>query len=198
MLDVTVKVPEDRLPGFYVTYGSWMAGDHNPAPAIPSDPAVALADVTVKVPAERLADFYVMAGRCLTGTAAPTAAKASTNEPKPKRTPWTAEDRDLAMDIWNKLSDQARALFTIMIDAPGEDFDGDELADMLGLSTGRLGVSGLLSWPSKYAAAVGRQIFWECLIGPDGPSGPCQYSMTIVQARLFRQARDGRQQGRGA
>jgi Family of unknown function (DUF6416) len=194
MLDLTVKVPVDRLAGFYVTYGSWMAGTDSPtAPAI-EEPATELLDVTVKVTAERLADFHLMIGHWLAGasTPMPDAVKAPAGTPKPERTPWVAEDVDLAILVWDKLSDPAKALFSTMIDAPEGIFDGDQLADMLGLTTGRLGISGLLSWPSKHAAAAGRQIFWECLIGPDGPSGTCEYSMSQVQARLFQQARDRR------
>ncbi len=32
MIDVTVKIPEDRVPEFYQMYGAWLNG-HTPAPS---------------------------------------------------------------------------------------------------------------------------------------------------------------------
>src|SRR3954452_3276160 len=32
MIDVTVKVPEDRVPEFYVMYGRWLSGEVLPEP----------------------------------------------------------------------------------------------------------------------------------------------------------------------
>jgi hypothetical protein len=150
-------------------------------------------DFNVKVPTGRFTAFYIMFGRWRTGAETPTGerAVASTGGPEPARTPWLAEDGARAGVVWAKLSDLAKELFSIMIDAPNREFDGEALAEKLSLTTGRHGVSGLLAWPSRHAASVGRSIFWNCLVGPDGPTGTCEYSMSEEQADLFRAARDG-------
>lgn len=191
MLQVAIKVSASRIAGLHIAYGHWLNGSVIPPGSPNTEPADDLVDVSLPVPADRLNDFYLMTGCWLAGAKTPKTPTAGTSaEPQPERAPWTAADTDLAPQVWAKLTDQARALFNIMIDAPGELFDGDALANALDLAHGKLGIAGLLSWPSRHAAAVGRQIFWVCYIGPEGPSGPCEYSMTAEQADLFRAARD--------
>lgn len=149
-------------------------------------------DFNVKVPTGRFTAFYIMFGRWRAGAETPAREVAvSTGGSEPARTSWLPEDGARAAVVWEKLSDLAKELFSVMIDAPNREFDGETLAEKLSLTTGRHGVSGLLAWPSRHASSVGRSIFWNCHVGPDGPTGTCEYSMSDGQAELFRAARDG-------
>lgn len=138
-------------------------------------------DVTVKVPGQRLADFYAMFGAWLGGASGPA-------EPlKAGPTGWSAEDGALAAELWGKFSEAAQGLYSILIDAPGEKFSGEELAKRLGLAKGKYGIAGVLAWPGRYAAAAGRHmpIAYE-----DGPAGAgANYWLTPELAALFGKAR---------
>jgi hypothetical protein len=142
MLDVTVKVPEERVADFYSMYGRWLARS-------PEDP--------LEAPAERL-----------------------------ERESWTVADADLAIEVWGKFTDSARALFSILLDSPGREFGGDELATRLGLS-GKNAVAGLLGWPGRHCHEVGREWLWDWRY-PDGKTAV--YWLTPEIAELFQPARD--------
>lgn len=101
------------------------------------------------------------------------------------RAAWTEADRDLAAILWGKLSDPAKALFSILIDHPGQKFTGDELAHELGLTNGRQGLKSVLSWPGRHCKAIGRTWPWSW----DYPKGePARYWMTPEIAAIFRPA----------
>ncbi|WP_407939514.1 DUF6416 domain-containing protein [Nocardia terrae] len=99
--------------------------------------------------------------------------------------PWTPSDADLAAEVWDRLSDKARALLSVLVDAPGREFSGQELAELLGLS-GSQSAAGILSRPSRLCAEAGRGYMWRWRY-PDGQ--PCVYSMDEDIAALFRGAR---------
>ncbi|WP_018787619.1 DUF6416 domain-containing protein [Micromonospora sp. CNB394] len=143
-------------------------------------------DITVKVPPERVADFYSMYGRWLAGADAASAGQVSGVKPEP--TDWTQADVDLARTVWGRFSDNAKALFSTLIDQPGREFDGDDLAESLNIPNGRHGVAGVLAWPSRHCAAAGRNYCW---LWSSREGGPVVYWMTDELAGLFRQAREG-------
>ncbi|MFE9207515.1 DUF6416 domain-containing protein [Micromonospora sp. NPDC007230] len=142
-------------------------------------------DITVKVPSERLADFYSMYGQWLAtgGTGGP-GSEGGKGAPEP----WGSSDEELARKVWGKLSDSAKALFSILIDAPGREFSGDELAERLGMS-GKNAVAGLLGWPGRHCIEAGREWLWDWRY-PDGKT--VVYWLTPEMAELLRSVRDSR------
>jgi hypothetical protein len=143
-------------------------------------------DVTVKVPEERLADFYSMYGSWLEAPGSTSATTDDADDAEPVE--WTSTDVDLAKTVWDKFSETAKALFSNLIDAPGREFDGDELAQLANVQKGRHGIAGVLAWPSRHCFAAGRSYCWRWTY-PDGETAA--YWMPDELADLFRQARDG-------
>ncbi|WP_067830541.1 DUF6416 domain-containing protein [Actinomadura kijaniata] len=142
-------------------------------------------DVTVKVPEERLAEFYAMYARWLAGPEAREEAEGSGGR---ELAEWTAADVDLAEEVWEKFSGTAKTLFSVLIDEPERRFTGDELARMLHIEKGRHGIAGVLGWPGRHCAAVGRHYCWYWEHGDDG--APVMYWMTDEVAGLFGRVRD--------
>lgn len=146
-------------------------------------------DVTVKVPEDRVGEFYSMYGAWLTGSLPVTVAPAvaTVEHSRDERPPWSSADTDLAAAVWDKLSEQARRLFSTLIDAPEERFSGDELARMLGVEKGKLAIAALLTWPGRFCRDVNRTYPWSF----DYPDGELvEYWFTAENATLFRKARD--------
>ena len=65
---------------------------------------------------------------------------------------WSADDADQAAWLYHKLAPQARELFDLLLDAPGERYGGEMIARQLGLEKGAHGVAGILAWPGRYCA----------------------------------------------
>lgn len=146
-------------------------------------------DITVKVPEDRVGEFYSMFGTWLTGSLsfAPAPDTATADDSRQARLPWSSSDTELAGVFWDKLSDQARRLFSTLIDAPNERFSGDELSQMLGIEKGKLAIAGLLTWPGRYCREANRTFPWSF----DYPEGElAEYWFTEENAALFRAARD--------
>jgi hypothetical protein len=137
-------------------------------------------EAKVWVPDERLPDFYTMVGQWLTGSASTSADVA----------PWADTEEDLvrARIVWEKLSPRGQALFGVLMDAPGERFGGLQLATDLDIPNGMYGVAGVLAWPGRHSAAVGRVIPVDYEDGPPGEGA--YYWMEPPVAALFRKARD--------
>ncbi|MDX6287614.1 MAG: hypothetical protein QOG53_3099 [Frankiales bacterium] len=148
-----------------------------------------MVEVKVLVPGERVPDFYEMFGRWLAGTA--DEAPSST---KPVQWSNTEDDLALAKAVWEKLSDRARALFSKLMDAPADQkFNGEQLAHELHIPNGKYGVAGVLAWPKRHSAAVGR---WLPVTYKDGPVGePARYWMEADVAAVFRKARESKSSG---
>jgi len=138
-------------------------------------------EVTVLVPEERMAEFYEMFGRWLAGTDVVATSPLRSG-------PWTDSDGPLARSVWEKLSDRAQALFGALIDQPETKFSGERLASDLNIPNGKYGVAGVLAWPGRHCAAVGRTL---PLKYEDGDAG-ANYWMSSEVADLFRQARDAK------
>lgn len=141
-------------------------------------------DITVKVPDDRVAEFYSMFGRWLAEPAM--LAVSSADETGDELAEWSQSDGELAEAVWRKLSESAKALFSILMDNPGTRFSGDELGQLLGLPNGKHGVAGILGWPGRTSRAVGRTWPWAWEY-PEGKN--VRYWMTDEVADLFRQAR---------
>lgn len=162
MMDVTVKVPEDRLVEFYAMHAAWLSAP--PRTSVLPD----------AVNAERNAVPKVV---------------SPANESADDRQPWRDTDTALAAELWNKFSDPAKALFSKLMDEPECRFNGEELAEMLNIPNGHSGTAGVLAWPGKYCKQEGRELLWKWTYPVEGE--PVVYWMTPEVAALFREARDG-------
>ena len=125
---ITVAVPEERVPEFYVWFANFLSAEPGTPPWGPAAGAVAAARAAART----------------TDTAS--------------RPPWSAADGDEAAWLYGRLAPPARALFDALIDAPGERRPGNELAARLGLEKGAHGVAGILAWPGRYSRKLAREL----------------------------------------
>jgi hypothetical protein len=109
-------------------------------------------EIKVLVPETRVPDFYKWFGAWLDGTEQQGPVDTGKSH-------WSSpDDTELAAQLWEKLSGNAKALFGYLMDRPDERFTGDELADTLGIPNGRYGVAGVLAWPGRYCFPIGRHL----------------------------------------
>jgi len=151
--------------------------------------------VTVAVPAERVPEFYAWFAAFL--TAEPGSGpfrgrgrgRGRTGGPRRHEAePWSARDADQATWLYGRLAPQARALFDILLDDPGQRFAGNDLAARLELEKGAHGVAGVLAWPGRYCRKLGRDL----PIATEGrEDGGTDYFMEPEIAELFAGARRG-------
>jgi len=132
MMDVTVKVPADRIADFYAMHAAWLSSSE-------AQPLV-------------LADNFELRRTTVLPAGADDAVA---------RQPWIDADALVAAKLWNKFSDRARALFSTLIDEPNRRFTGEELAELLSIPNGHSGVAGVLAWPGKWCKQVNRKLIWE-------------------------------------
>jgi hypothetical protein len=125
---VTVAVPEERVPEFYMWFAQFLAAD--PGSGSP-----------------RGGPFPRGRGRGL-GPPRPHVDAAD----------WSAQDADQATWLYAKLAPPARELLDLLIDAPGERFSGNDIAARLRLEKGAHGVAGILAWPGRYSRKLGRSL----------------------------------------
>lgn len=127
---VTVAVPEERVPEFYVWFAHFLAAAPGDEPSMPSwGPP-------------RSGHRGGGGGRWGHAAVAP----------------WTPEDRDAAGWLHGKLAPPARELLDLLVDEPGRHWSGNALADRLGLEKGAHGVAGILAWPGRYCRKLGRPL----------------------------------------
>ena len=151
--------------------------------------------VTVAVPEERVPEFYVWFAAFLEaepgteprwrarGHRGPRGSRHQSNARA-----WSADDADQADAVWlyGKLAPPARALFDLLIDAPGERFGGEDIARRLGLDKGAHGLAGILAWPGRYCRHLGRVLPIDTEGRPDGGT---DYFMEPDTAAIFAAAR---------
>ncbi len=127
---VTVAVPEDRVPEFYAWFAAFLAADRGAAPS--AGPFV---------------------GPSMGRRGGPMMHRRH-GDPEP----WTAEDGQRAQWLLHKLAPPARALFDLLASHPGERFAGNDVAARLNLDKGAHGVAGILAWPGRYSRKVEREL----------------------------------------
>jgi len=144
-------------------------------------------DVTVKIPEERVAEFYAMVGRWLSGAGPPNEVASA---PAITAKNWTNSEKDLALarEVWEKLSAPAKAVFSQLIDHPGQGVSGEDLAEALSIPNGKNGVAGVLAWPARYCAALNRSQPWRWQDRLDGRGAYYWFEREV--ADLFKQVRD--------
>jgi len=157
---ITVAVPEERVPEFYVWFASFLAAEPGAPP------------------------WGGGRGR------GPGGRRGQGGPPRGfgEAAAWSAADAEQAAWLYGKLAPPARALFDLLIDAPGERRSGNNVAAQLGLEKGAHGVAGILAWPGRYARKLGR----ELPLATEGrDDGGTDYFMEPAVAQLFAAARDG-------
>jgi hypothetical protein len=155
-------------------------------------------DITVPVPDDRTAEFYQFFGLWLAGslslsstTAGATSEVSTTPSQPPARKAWGSSPEADATDaeaLWAKYSKNARGMFSLLMDNPGKEFTGDEIAEAVGIPNGAHGVAGVLAWPGRHGAEIGR--FLPTSFREDEETGLTYYRMTADQAELFKAARE--------
>ncbi len=154
---ITVAVPEERVPEFYVWFAGFLAAEAGGPPG----------------------PWGGRGGGPGRGRGGP---RHAFGEPAV----WSADDGDEAAWLYGKLADPARALFDLLIDAPGERRAGNEIAAALGLDKGAHGVAGILAWPGRYSRKLAR----ELPIATEGrDDGGTDYYMDPAIAEIFGAAR---------
>lgn len=154
--------------------------------------------ITVAVPEERVPEFYAWFAAFLASE--PGSGPRGFRPPGRRGGPhgfgrhgeaaaWSAQDVEQAAWLYRKLAPPARALFDMLIDAPGERVAGNEVAARLGLEKGAHGVAGILAWPGRYTRKLGRA-FPIATAGRE--DGGTDYYMEPEVAALFARAREGR------
>jgi hypothetical protein len=156
---ITVAVPEERVPEFYIWFASFLAAEGGP----PGGPPW--------------------------GGRGPRGGPRGRGGPFAEPAAWSAADADQAQWLYGKLAEPARALFDLLIDAPGERRAGNEIAAALGLDKGAHGVAGILAWPGRYSRKLAR----ELPIATEGRAdGGTDYYMDPAVAEIFAAARRAR------
>jgi hypothetical protein len=107
----------------------------------------------------------------------------------PEAEAWSAQDAEQAAWLYGKLAPPARELLDLLVDAPGQRFSGNDIAARLRLDKGAHGVAGILAWPGRYSRKLGR----ELPISTEGrDDGGTDYYLDPEIATLFAAARGPR------
>lgn len=156
---VTVAVPEERVPEFYVWFAHFLAAVPGTEPSTP-------------------AWGPPRGGGPGRGRGGP--GRRAYVEP------WTSADADTARWLYGKLAPQARELLDLLLDEPGRHWSGNALAERLGLEKGAHGVAGILAWPGRYCRKLGRPLPIATAKREDGGT---DYWVEAAAAELFAAAR---------
>jgi len=158
---ITVAVPEERVPEFYVWFASFLSAEPGAPP------------------------WGGRRGRGRgPGGMGPGRGPGHHGFGEPAA--WSAADAEPAAWLYGKLAPPARALFDLLIDAPGERMSGNDIAARLGLEKGAHGVAGILAWPGRYSRKLGR----ELPLATEGrEDGGTDYFMEPAVAELFAASR---------
>jgi len=159
---VTVAVPEERVPEFYVWFAHFLASDRGAEPSGPGP----WGPLRGSGPGRR-------GGPGRWGHAAPE--------------PWTAADAAEAGWLYHKLAPPARELLDLLLDEPDTRWSGNALAERLGLEKGAHGVAGILAWPGRYCRKLGRPLPIATEKREDGGT---DYWVEAIPAELFAAARE--------
>ncbi len=78
-------------------------------------------------------------------------------------------------------------MFALLMDNPDQEYTGDQIAQAVNIPNGARGVAGVLAWPGRYAAAIGREppASWR----EDQETLEGRYYMPFKRTRVFKTAR---------
>ena len=159
---VTVAVPEERVPEFYIWFAQFLAAEPDGGPPRGGGP-------------------FARGG--------PWGRGRGFGPPRPQfdAEAWSADDAEQAAWLYGKLAPPARELLDLLIEAPGRRFSGNEIAARLRLEKGAHGVAGILAWPGRYSRKLGRELPISTEAREDGGT---DYFLDDEAAKLFAAARE--------
>jgi hypothetical protein len=158
---VTVAVPEERVPEFYVWFASFLEAEPGGPPP--------------------------RGGPWSWDRSPGPRGRGRMGGPPHEAAAWSAQDADQAAWLYAKLAPPARELLDLLVDAPGERFSGNDIAARLRLEKGAHGVAGILAWPGRYSRKLGRAL----PIATEGrDDGGTDYYLEPGVAQLFAAARE--------
>lgn len=139
--------------------------------------------VGAAVPSDRVEEFYGHHAEWLSQLGAAPAADDSVDLQA-----WGDDERDVeaAAAVWDKLSDRAQGLMAVFMQEPGRKFAAPALAEQLDIPNGMFGVAGVLAWPKRHAAKVGRPLPVSFEYGQPGEGA--NYWMEPAVAAVFQRA----------
>lgn len=155
---ITVAVPEDRVPEFYAWFAAFLAADRGAEPAGAGPGFGPRGGGRGRGFGPRMHGAHLEAA------------------------PWSAEDTEQAQWLLRKLAPPARALFDLLAAHPGERFSGNDVAARLQLDKGAHGVAGILAWPGRYSRKLGREL---PILTAGREDGGTDYYMDPDVATLF-------------
>ena len=126
---VTVAVPEERVPEFYVWFASFLSAEPGSPP---------------------------FAGRG--GPWGRGRGRGFMRHGEHEVAAWSQDDAEQAAWLYVKLAPPARELLDLLLDAPGERFSGNDIAARLRLEKGAHSVAGILAWPGRYCRKLGKEM----------------------------------------
>lgn len=157
-----------------------------------------MSDITVPVPDERVAEFYQFFGLWLAGALSLSQIATDGSQdisgaiasPAKPVVPWgdSPEDAADAEFLWRKFSTNARNFFGYLMDNAPEKYTGEHIAQAVGIPNGAHGVAGVLAWPGRFCAPIGRWLpsSWK----EDAETEESYYWMEEDVADLFKSARE--------
>ncbi len=154
---VTIAVPEERVPEFYLWFAHFLA---SPA-GTPPGPGPGGGG----------------------GPFGPRGRGFGRRGSGEEATPWTAADAETAAWLRGRLAGPAGELFDLLAREPGRRWSGNQLAEALGLEKGAHGVAGILAWPGRYCRKLGKAFPIATARREDGGT---DFWMDEATAALFR------------
>jgi hypothetical protein len=91
--------------------------------------------------------------------------------------------------VMNAERQSAQAVFALLMENPGVAMQADEIAVKIGLVNGRHGLAGMVAWPSRQCAEMGRTPPFR-YESPPAPGETGSYWMDPETAQLFIAARE--------
>jgi hypothetical protein len=146
-------------------------------------------ELSFEVPDRLLGRIYIAIGTVLRR-----AQQSTTAEEGPDLHDWGeteafADEAELADMAWRKFSPRAQAVFALLMENPGVAMQADEIAAKIGLANGRHGLAGVVAWPSRQCAEIGRTPPFR-YESPPAPGETGSYWMDPETAQLFIAARE--------
>jgi hypothetical protein len=148
-----------------------------------------MVELSFEVPERLLGRIYVAIGTVLKVAQHSTTAEVERELHDWGETEAFADEAELADMAWRKFSPRAQAVFALLMENPGVAMQADEIAVKIGLANGRHGLAGVLAWPSRQCAEMGRTPPFR-YESPPAPGETGSYWMDPETAQLFTPARE--------
>lgn len=177
---ITVAVPEERVPDFYLWFAHFLAGDGGPrgrgrgrgrergfGPGGPEGPDGPRGPGPGGFGPEGFGPGFGPGPGYGPGPGFGPEGFGPEGEPGrrgPGRrgmhpvTEWGEQDAEKARWLIGRLAPPARALFDLLLQEPGKPWAGTEIAERLELDKGAHGIAGVLAWPGRYCRKLGRPL----------------------------------------